>query len=61
MLTETTNVAQARRSSLKKKFKNAILKFQKNLRVNIDLDDVVFYQCAKFKLEIYHTFWAVKK
>jgi hypothetical protein len=52
MTKETTNVARATCSSIFKIFINCILKFQDNLKLNLYVDNVVFYQHANFQLEI---------
>lgn len=36
------------------KNRNHILKFQENLKKNLDLDNVVFYQPAKSQIKIFH-------
>jgi hypothetical protein len=53
---ETCNVSCDRKPQplarlLKKKIKNNILKNKVDLKINIDVDNVVFYQHAKFQLE----------
>jgi hypothetical protein len=39
-------------SSFFKKFKNSIFKFQKNLKLNVDIYNVEIYKHAKFQLKI---------
>jgi hypothetical protein len=45
-------IAQAICSSFLKKFKNTILKFQKKLKLNIQVDNVVIYNRANFQVKI---------
>jgi hypothetical protein len=40
--------------------KNDILKFLKNLKKNVDADNVEFYQFAKFELKISHILGCAK-
>jgi hypothetical protein len=47
-ISKTTNVARATCSSFLEKFENTILKFQKNLKLNIQVDNVVIYNRANF-------------
>jgi hypothetical protein len=49
---KTTNVPPATCSSFFAKFKNGILKFQKNLKLNLDTNNVEIYKRAKFQLEV---------
>jgi hypothetical protein len=51
-MTKTTNVARVTCSSFLEKFKNTILKFQKNLKLNIHIDNVVIYNRANFQVKI---------
>jgi hypothetical protein len=49
---ETTNLARVTYSSFFENFENSILKFPKILKLNLDMDNVEIYKCAKFQLEI---------
>jgi hypothetical protein len=58
--TTTTNVARAICSSFFEKFKNTILKFQKNLKLNLQVDNVVIYNRANFKVKISYSLSCAK-
>jgi hypothetical protein len=49
LLTKTTYGARA---SFLEKFENTILKFQKNLKLNIQVDNIVIYNRANFQVKI---------
>jgi hypothetical protein len=50
-LPENQNVDRATQLFFEK-IKNAVSKFQKKMKINLDVDNVVFYQCAKLQREI---------
>jgi hypothetical protein len=52
MNTKTINIARATCSLFFKKFENTILKFQKNLKLNLQVDNIVIYNRANFQIEI---------
>jgi hypothetical protein len=52
MTAKTTNVARATCSSFLEKFENTILKFQKTLKLNIQVENVVIYNRANFQVKI---------
>jgi hypothetical protein len=49
---KTTNVARATCTPFLIKFKNDNFKFLKNLKLNLDMDNVEIYKRAKFQLKI---------
>jgi hypothetical protein len=60
LLPKTINVARATCSSFFKKFENIILKFQKNQKLNIQVDNVVIYNCANFQVKIPYSLCCAK-
>jgi hypothetical protein len=58
---EITNVAKVICTSLfLQKFKNCILKFQKILKLNLDMDNIEIYKHAKFQLYISYNMGCTK-
>jgi hypothetical protein len=49
---KTTYVARATCSLFLEKFENTILKFQKNLKLNIQVDNLVIYNRENFQVKI---------
>jgi hypothetical protein len=49
---KTINVAPATCSSFFEKFENTILKFQTNLKLNLQVDNIVIYNRANFQVKI---------